>query len=105
MKSKRLLHTDIYGNREFVGYLRNEGKFLDSGENRERDLILIDYEDIDRPEADKLLTAMKSWVGQRRDEPDGVEANALDAFAGWVNEREEIAGQTAAVSQTRPRDW
>ncbi len=37
------LKTDIYGNREFVKYLRNEGQFYHKEENRERDLILIDY--------------------------------------------------------------
>jgi type I restriction enzyme R subunit len=41
----RHLHTDIYGNREFVEHLRNRGKFFDHEEKRERDLILIDYED------------------------------------------------------------
>ena len=41
----RHLHTDIYGNREFVEHLRNRGKFFDHEERRERDLILIDYED------------------------------------------------------------
>ncbi len=39
------LHTDIYGNRAFVEHLRNQGKFLDHEENRERDLTLIDYND------------------------------------------------------------
>lgn len=39
----RLLHTDIYGNREFLAHLRNQGKFFDHEENRERDLVLIDY--------------------------------------------------------------
>ncbi len=38
----RHLHTDIYGNREFVEHLRNRGKFFDHEEKRERDLILID---------------------------------------------------------------
>ena len=37
--------TDIYGNREFIEHLRNRGKFFDHDEKRERDLILIDYED------------------------------------------------------------
>ena len=41
----RHLHADIYGNREFVEHLRNRGKFFDADENRERDLILIDYDD------------------------------------------------------------
>jgi type I restriction enzyme, R subunit len=47
----RHLHTDIYGNREFVEHLRNRGKFFDHEEKRERDLILIDYGDADRPVA------------------------------------------------------
>ncbi len=41
----RHLHTDIYGNREFVEHLRNRGKFFDHEEKRERDLVLIDYDD------------------------------------------------------------
>ena len=40
----RHLHTDIYGNREFVEHLRNRGKYFDHEEKRERDLILIDYD-------------------------------------------------------------
>ncbi|MEO5712424.1 MAG: type I restriction endonuclease [Luteolibacter sp.] len=43
----RHLHSDIYGNREFVEHLRNRGKFRDHEEKRERDLMLIDY---DKPE-------------------------------------------------------
>ena len=43
----RHLHTDIYGNREFVEHLRNRGKYFDHEQSRERDLILIDY---DHPE-------------------------------------------------------
>ena len=41
----RHLHTNIYGNREFVDYLRNRGKYFDQENNRERDLILIDYDE------------------------------------------------------------
>ena len=40
----RHFHSDIYGNREFVEHLRNHGKFFDHEENRERDLVLIDYD-------------------------------------------------------------
>lgn len=43
------LHKDITGNKEFLEYLRNHAKFLDPGENRELDLMLIDYGDISRP--------------------------------------------------------
>ncbi len=41
----RHLHNDIYGNREFVEHLRNRGKFFDHEEKRERDLMLIAYDD------------------------------------------------------------
>ena len=44
----RHFHADIHGNREFVEQLRNRGKFLDHQEKRERDLILIDYDDLAR---------------------------------------------------------
>ena len=40
----RHLHADIYGNREFLDHLRNRGKFFDHEENREFDLVLIDYD-------------------------------------------------------------
>jgi type I restriction enzyme, R subunit len=43
------LRADIYGNREFLSLLRNEGKFFCSEENRELDLMVIDYGDIARP--------------------------------------------------------
>ncbi len=45
----RHLHAGIYGNREFLAHLRNQGKFFDHEENRERDLVLIDYSAIGGP--------------------------------------------------------
>lgn len=44
----RRLHSDIYGNREFLAYLRNQGKFPSHDEARELDLTLIDYADLER---------------------------------------------------------
>src|SRR5215468_7760142 len=41
----RRLNADIAGNREFLTYLRNQGKFFCAEENRELDLTLIDYDD------------------------------------------------------------
>ena len=41
----RHIHSNIRGNREFVERLRNRGKFFDHEEKRERDLILIDYDE------------------------------------------------------------
>jgi type I restriction enzyme R subunit len=54
----RHLHTDIYGNREFVEHLRNRGKFFDHEERRERDLILIDYADPSR----NVFEVTEEWV-------------------------------------------
>ncbi len=42
------INSDIYGNRDFLTYLRNAGKFFCAEENRELDLTLIDYEDLKR---------------------------------------------------------
>lgn len=36
--------TTIDSNREFANHLRNQGKFFDHVEKRERNLILIDYD-------------------------------------------------------------
>ena len=54
----RHLHTNIYGNREFVEYLRNKGKFFDQKNNRERDLILIDYDDPTR----NIFQVTEEWT-------------------------------------------
>jgi tetratricopeptide (TPR) repeat protein len=48
--------------------------------------------------ADKLLSAMKSWIdGQRT--ASGNDATAVDALDKWVQERAQIAGQTAALTR------
>ncbi len=41
------LQANIFGNRDFLTYLRNQGKFFCAEENREQDLMLIDYEHIE----------------------------------------------------------
>ena len=45
----RRLSADIAGNRDFLIYLRNQGKFFCAEQNRELDLTLIDYGDLTRP--------------------------------------------------------
>lgn len=49
--------------------------------------------------ADKLLTAMKSWVNTQRTSPAGADATAVAAFDKWVQERAQIAGQTASLTR------
>jgi type I restriction enzyme R subunit len=43
------IRPDIYGNRDFLTYLRNQGKFFCDEESRELDLQLIDNADVARP--------------------------------------------------------
>lgn len=45
----RRLPADLRGNRDFLGWLRNAGKYHSAEEKRELDLTLIDYGDIERP--------------------------------------------------------
>lgn len=49
--------------------------------------------------ADKLLTAMKGWVSTQRTSPTGTDATAVAAFDKWVQERAQIAGQTASLTR------
>ena len=41
------LQTNIFGNRDFLAYLRNQGTFFYAPENRELNLKLIDYENLE----------------------------------------------------------
>lgn len=47
--------------------------------------------------AARLLTAMKDYVAQRRTTPNGLDPQALEQFAQWVDERAAIAQQTASL--------
>ncbi len=58
----RHLHTDIYGNREFVEHLRNRGKCFEVDANRKLDLILIDY---DNP-ANNVFEVTEEWTFYER---------------------------------------
>lgn len=50
--------------------------------------------------ASKLLTAMKSWsTAQRANPADGVTPTGLDELDRWIQERAQIAGQTAALTR------
>jgi len=47
--------------------------------------------------AAQLLGSMQSYVSQRREAPNGVDAQALESFAQWVDERAKLAQQTASL--------
>ena len=49
--------------------------------------------------AGKLLTAMKSWLTTQRANPDGSSGVNLDELDKWIQERSQIAAQTAALTR------
>jgi tetratricopeptide (TPR) repeat protein len=59
----------------------------------------LDLFAVNRGLADKLLTTMKSWIDGQRTGPSGADATAVDALDKWVQERVQIAGQTAALTR------
>ena len=52
----------------------------------------------DRERADELMTAMKTWVEERRADPGSMDPAAIEEFTTWVEERAEVAGNTARLS-------
>jgi tetratricopeptide (TPR) repeat protein len=60
---------------------------------------------LDRETADTLLVAMKTWVEKRSSDPGGLSAEEVQEFASWVAERDELARQTASLSQQQTRKW
>ena len=49
--------------------------------------------------AGKLLGAMKSWSAAQRSSPAGSSATNLDELDKWIQERTQIASQTAALTR------
>ena len=47
------LRPDIFGNRDFLAYLRNETRYFDTDDDRERDLRIIDYDDLARTKSER----------------------------------------------------
>jgi tetratricopeptide (TPR) repeat protein len=55
-----------------------------------------------RPLANQLLASMQKFVAARRQAPGELDAASLDAFAKWVDERAQIAQQTASLDTSSP---
>jgi len=49
--------------------------------------------------ADKLLNAMKGWVAAQHAAPPGDNAASVDELDKWIQERTQIAAQTAALTR------
>jgi tetratricopeptide (TPR) repeat protein len=50
-----------------------------------------------RPLADQLMPAMRRWLTDHRADTNGMRASDVDAFDKWLQERDGIAKQTAAL--------
>jgi tetratricopeptide (TPR) repeat protein len=61
----------------------------------------------DRPRADILMVSMTSWINDRRTNANGLDAQKLDEFSKWVDQRQTIAGQTSSLTNSAPnfRSW
>jgi tetratricopeptide (TPR) repeat protein len=59
----------------------------------------LDLFAVNRGLADRLLTTMKSWIDGQRTATAGADATAVDALDKWVQERVQIAGQTASLTR------
>lgn len=51
-----------------------------------------------RAHANQLMAAMQRWVSDRRADAAGVASTDIEAFAQWVDERTDIARQTASLA-------
>jgi tetratricopeptide (TPR) repeat protein len=58
----------------------------------------LDLYGTNREQAQKLLNAMHAWVAAQRASPNTAAAG-IDDFDKWIQEREQIAGQTAALTR------
>lgn len=59
----------------------------------------------DRERADELMVAMQKWVDQRRADPQGLGTEAIEEFSLWVEERSQVAGNTAGLQSSPDRAW
>ncbi len=52
--------------------------------------------------ADELMVAMRHWTESRRKDAQGVASEDIEAFAQWVDERSNVAAQTASLGIGAP---
>jgi tetratricopeptide (TPR) repeat protein len=58
---------------------------------------------VDATLALELVSAMRVWIDQRRDDPGEIKIGELDAFERWVGER--LSGEPVASSLNKSRSW
>ncbi len=59
-----------------------------------------------RPLADQLMAAMQKWIVDRRSSPGALTSADIDVFAQWLEERANVARQTASLAiDAAPPRW
>jgi tetratricopeptide (TPR) repeat protein len=56
------------------------------------------------PLAADLMKAMQKWVAKQRENPNGVDAQTVQNFESWLQERQAQTEKSASTSDT-PRSW
>ncbi len=59
---------------------------------------------MDRDRAAELMTAMKRWLDERREDAGEVSAETIESFATWVEERSELVAQVGTLTSF-DRSW
>ena len=59
---------------------------------------------MDRERAAELMTAMKRWLEERREDAGGLSDEAIDSFATWVEERSDMVAQVGTLASVG-RSW
>jgi tetratricopeptide (TPR) repeat protein len=55
--------------------------------------------------ADRLMVKMQSWVERHEQDAGLLDPRAIAAFGSWVEERSEVARQTASLGGGSPASW
>lgn len=59
----------------------------------------------DRTLAEQLMAAMIVWVGDRRDDANGLESAVVEQFAVWVEQRSELASFVHPMNDAARFSW
>jgi len=73
--------------------------YLGLGRLEDAKAAYVELFGMDREQADILMTAMREWIEKQES------SEEVDEFSAWVEERSEIAGQTAMLIQSQGRSW
>jgi hypothetical protein len=59
----------------------------------------LDLFAVNRAMSEQLLSSMKAWIDARRKTPGDVDPTKVDELEKWIQERSQIAAQTASLTR------